>query len=470
MSEPDAAPEPSFAALGLLDHLEHSPPRTGVTPETDDPFATREGQLGRLLSATGEVVGGELQPEIALKRLSDAAQRYVPHSLVDIGWLEDGGTYCSLQQIASLPEEERPGELETIERSGLAGVLVDGQPLLIDDLQSETWRERLSPKKLRQAAQAGARAAVIVPLRLGQRITGMLEFQHEQPGAYDEQSVVAASTIASQIAPVVEALHLYKREEIVRRQLETIFEISQAISASLDLEETLPVLGRSLTRALALPACAIYLYDEARRALVPRAAYGGVYDDTHDHPHLDFAAIRRAFFEYAFPIDEPYGAHLSQLRQPLVIDNPRESPYLPADFVRDIPFAAVMEVPLVVRDRLVGLGVVGERNLVAVAAGQQQTGRERSRGHQKPNGKARNQTEAPHPPGNVGNPNVGNPNIRVIALKPLIKILPVALVRRNPNRPFRKGSKQPWSIELKQAAHGLIAAKSVARRQDVAAI
>ncbi|MFN8635329.1 MAG: response regulator [Chloroflexota bacterium] len=358
MSEPDAAPEPSFAALGLLDHLEHSPPRTGVTPETDDPFATREGQLGRLLSATGEVVGGELQPEIALKRLSDAAQRYVPHSLVDIGWLEDGGTYCSLQQIASLPEEERPGELETIERSGLAGVLVDGQPLLIDDLQSETWRERLSPKKLRQAAQAGARAAVIVPLRLGQRITGMLEFQHEQPGAYDEQSVVAASTIASQIAPVVEALHLYKREEIVRRQLETIFEISQAISASLDLEETLPVLGRSLTRALALPACAIYLYDEARRALVPRAAYGGVYDDTHDHPHLDFAAIRRAFFEYAFPIDEPYGAHLSQLRQPLVIDNPRESPYLPADFVRDIPFAAVMEVPLVVRDRLVGLAAL----------------------------------------------------------------------------------------------------------------
>ena len=89
-----------------------------------------------------------------------------------------------------------------------------------------------------------------------------------------ENDLAMATRIAEQIAPVVEALHLYKREELVRRQLETVFETSQAISASLDLEQTLPVVGRSLTRALALPTCAIYLYDETRQALVPRAAYG----------------------------------------------------------------------------------------------------------------------------------------------------------------------------------------------------
>ena len=125
---------------------------------------------------------------------------------------------------------------------------------------------------------------MIVPLRLGQRITGMLEFQHQQPGLYTEDDAETAGRIADQIAPVVEALHLYKREELVRRQLETIFEISQALSASLDIEETLPVLGRSLTQALALPTCAIYLYDEARRALVPRAAYGA-HDDDEKRPH-----------------------------------------------------------------------------------------------------------------------------------------------------------------------------------------
>ena len=320
-----------------------------------EPFSTREEQLDRLLSATGEVVGGELKPELALRRLSEAAKRFIAHDLVDIGWTEDGDTYCSLQQIAALPEEERPGEMEAVERSGLVSVLVHGQPLLIDDLQGEPWTGQLSPKKLRQAVQAGSRAAIIVPLRLGQRITGMLEFQHRQPGVYTEADVVTAGRVADQIAPVVEALHLYKREEQVRRQLETVFEISRALSASLDIEETLPVLGRSLTRTLALPTCAIYLYDEARRAMVPRAAYGA-NDDAEQREHDDkgIQAMRQAFFRYVFPIDEPFGAHMSQLRQPLVIDNPREFPDIPSEFLRDIPFVAVMEVPLVVRDRLVG--------------------------------------------------------------------------------------------------------------------
>jgi hypothetical protein len=73
--------------------------------------------------------------------------------------------------------------------------------------------------------------------------------------------------------------------------------------------------------------------------------------------------------------------------------------------------------------------------------------------------------EAPHPPGNVG-----NPNIRFIALKPLIKILPVVPLRRNPNGAVPRVSKQPWSTELKQAPRGLIAAEKRDFRQGVAVI
>src|SRR3954464_4120686 len=107
--------------IGLLGHLEHTREHGGA-PETD-PYGSREGQLDQLMSVTGEVVGGEIDPKVALLRLSDAAQRFIPHTLVDIGWIEEAGAYCSLQQIAALPEEERPGEMETIDRSGLTEVL-----------------------------------------------------------------------------------------------------------------------------------------------------------------------------------------------------------------------------------------------------------------------------------------------------------------------------------------------------------
>src|SRR5689334_3148843 len=62
--------------------------------EIGDGLDTREGQLDRLLTVTGEVVGGELQPDIALRRLSEAAERFIKHHVVDIGWVEDGKSYC----------------------------------------------------------------------------------------------------------------------------------------------------------------------------------------------------------------------------------------------------------------------------------------------------------------------------------------------------------------------------------------
>ena len=77
------------------------------------------------------------------------------------------------------------------------------------------------------------------------------------------------------------------------------------------------------TRALALPTCAIYLYDESRRALVPRAAYGGGDEEHHKHSTLDREALRAAFYRHSFPIDEPYGAHLSQLRRAGLVESNR---------------------------------------------------------------------------------------------------------------------------------------------------
>jgi DNA-binding NarL/FixJ family response regulator/signal transduction histidine kinase len=317
-----------------------------------DLLGNRERQLDQLLSVTGEVVGGEIEPETAMARLSQAAQQFIVHDTVDIGWVEDGRNLMSLQQMVSIPRRERPGQLEAIDGSGLESVLIQGTPLIVADYQADAWRRRLRPRKLRQIDLHQTRAAVIVPLVLGQRIVGLLEFQRREPNTFSNDDVEIAGRIADQIAPIVEALHLYKREEVARRQLETILDLTRAMSASLDLEQTLPAVGRSLTEALGLPTCAIYLHDESRRVFVPRAACG------EDAPGLDTKAINRAFYRYSFSVDEPFGAQMSSLREPLIIEDPKECPGLPPDFLRDVPIAAVMEVPLVVRDRLVGVAAL----------------------------------------------------------------------------------------------------------------
>jgi DNA-binding NarL/FixJ family response regulator/signal transduction histidine kinase len=317
--------------------------------------ATREEQITALLGAMGEVIDGRLEPRRALDRLSAAVQELVPHDRIDIGWLEEGGkSFRFLRTIAELPECERPGEPERVDGSSLVPVLRDGAPLLVPDYLADRRWPAVHPRERRMVEQLGLRACVAVPLRLGQRTTGLLELHHRLPGAYTAEHVAAAQAVADRIAPIVEALHLFKLEHLARAQLATVIEISHAISASLDLDEILPVIGRSLIETLGLPTCAIYLYDEDRRALVPRASFGS----GQAPPGLDVAAVEEAFYRYTFPVDEQPGGMLARLREPLVIDRPDEYPWFPADFRREVPFVAVMDVPFVVRDRLVGLAAL----------------------------------------------------------------------------------------------------------------
>ncbi len=58
------------------------------------------------------------------------------------------------------------------------------------------------------------------------------------------------------------------------------------------------------------------------------------------------------------------------------------------------------------RHRLVGLGIIRQRDFVAVAAGQQHTCRERDRGDERANRRATDQCKAPHPTGNFRTPTI----------------------------------------------------------------
>lgn len=310
-----------------------------------------EQQLEELLRATAEVIDGELGLDEGLQRLSRAVCEAIPHDWLDVGWVEDGGTgFRTLQAIAALPDEERPGELLRIDGSGLEPVLLHGQALALPDRDGlpAHWGAATGPTHA-----SAFRAYLVVPLRLGHRVSGFLEFSSRRPAAYGPEVAAFAQAAADRIAPIVETLHLYRTEQVARRQLETVMAISRAISASLDLDEILTVIGRSLTQTLNLPTCAIYLVDEERRALVPRAAFGD-----KQPPVVDPAALDAAFHRTSFPLDRPADCPLGAIREPYVIERPQDYAAFSAEFLRDVPMASVLKVPFVVRDRLVGMAAL----------------------------------------------------------------------------------------------------------------
>jgi hypothetical protein len=97
------------------------------------------------------------------------------------------------------------------------------------------------------------------------------------------------------------------------------------------------------------------------------------------------------------------------------------------------------------RDRLVGLGVIGQRDFVAVAAGQQHArAREGSRRDERANQRAVNQRLSSTPTGHFRAPNHSEH-----ALKPLHKIVPFDPSRRNPNAMRQPLPRKAWSIKFK---------------------
>jgi DNA-binding NarL/FixJ family response regulator/signal transduction histidine kinase len=195
---------------------------------------------------------------------------------------------------------------------------------------------------------------LVVPLRLGRQLTGVVDIRHDPPWEYTADHLAAASLIGEQLGPMIELMFQYKQEELTRKRLATLIEINRAISHSLDLDQILPVMGRSLMEALSLPSCLIALRNDDDTHLVPRVVLGDDvfppgWDQSKPLPHPPVA------------FDDPTAAKVLALRSPSVITLPPAFRNERRALGFPVPDRALL-VPLVVRDHFLGLALLPIRD------------------------------------------------------------------------------------------------------------
>lgn len=282
------------------------------------------------LRTIGDALRDEVEKPEARMRVSRAINALVPHRGLLIGRAEPNGCIVWMRPEDDHEPHETPGPVVPIDDPIVARVLAEGLP---------------SHEPLR----------VVVPLRLGRQLTGVLDVRHDAPWEYTTDQVAAASLIGEQLGPMIELMFQYKVEEQARKRLASLIEINRAISHSLDLDEILPVMGRSLMEALGLTSCLIALLNDEGTHLITRVALGkdifpvGHNPDCDPLPHPPIALNGTA------------GIALRNLRMPAAVVVPED--------VRDERRALglpvpdrVLAVPLVVRDRLHGAAVLPIRD------------------------------------------------------------------------------------------------------------
>lgn len=106
------------------------------------------------------------------------------------------------------------------------------------------------------------RSAIAVPLRTQTSVIGVLTLVHNQPDYFADSDLAILTVIADQAATAVVNARLYQAEQRRRQLAATMAEVSQTISATLDLDRLFDVILEQLARVIHYDSSAILLQQD----------------------------------------------------------------------------------------------------------------------------------------------------------------------------------------------------------------
>lgn len=140
--------------------------------------------------------------------------------------------------------------------------VIHGEVVDIEDVSKE--KRVLYPE---QSAKEGIRSMLCLPLRVKDRIIGVIRVYRSEPHKSTPEEISTALTLAAQGGNILEKLRL-------RDEREALAEVAQAISSSLDLNTVLQSIVRCAAETLHFKGASVRLLDEEGKGLVMNATHG----------------------------------------------------------------------------------------------------------------------------------------------------------------------------------------------------
>ena len=183
------------------------------------------------------------------------------------------------------------------------------------------------------------RSEIVIPMIIEDQVIGTLDVQSDQPNAFDAEDRFALEALVDQIALAVQESRLYQAERQQRSVSETLREVAQTLTSTLELETVLNVILTDLRRVLVYDAAAILLLESDDTVVVQAvqglssvtAAQGERLALNESERLLSLSASDQPMI---FECDDPAGCYHQLLDLP--------------------PEHACLGAPLIARDELIG--------------------------------------------------------------------------------------------------------------------
>jgi GAF domain-containing protein/HAMP domain-containing protein len=117
-------------------------------------------------------------------------------------------------------------------------------------------------------------AEAVSPILHERKLVGALSVASASPNAFRPRDLLLLETLAAQLAPAIENVHLFQETEHRLQHLRALREIDMSISNSLDLKLTLEVVLKQVVTELGVDAADVLLLNPATKILTYAAGLG----------------------------------------------------------------------------------------------------------------------------------------------------------------------------------------------------
>jgi GAF domain-containing protein len=310
--------------------------------------AVREREVSRTLLDTAKALSATLRLDKLLERALDELQRVLPYDAALISMVHDDRCWTvasrGVEQTAlrGFVLEDRPLVQRVVRERG---------PVIVSDVKQEPdWSpvEGFGP----------VRSWLGVPLTSKDEVIGVLMMNSHQPFTYNKEAARPAFAFAHQVVLALENSRLYEQVQAKLREANLLHSVTTALSYTLDLDQILPYVARSLCEVLNVTSVKIYNLDETDRSL-PSATTTVIadyvaFDGTSEERRLSLG-------QTCALADIPAAVEASTQRHPIQVrvDGAQLDPHLQAQ-LEIHRVKAVLLLPMVIGDRVLGFAQVWE--------------------------------------------------------------------------------------------------------------
>ncbi len=222
----------------------------------------REREIAQTLLNTAGTLSKTLRLNELLEYVLDELHRVVPYDAASVSLISEGR--CWVMASRGLHQDALHG-FSIDEQPFVRRVVLGRKPVIVNDVRDEYGGEVGWLKK--------TRSWLGVPLIHQDKVIGILMIDAHFLNAYNQDAARLAFAFAHQVALAIEKSRLYEQARVQLRESSLLHSVTAALSSTLDADQILSYVVRSLCEVLNCTSAEVYIVDRDVEVARVAAAY-----------------------------------------------------------------------------------------------------------------------------------------------------------------------------------------------------